>query len=94
MIGDAQGAKTIANGVAQLAFSTGINMPSVGPIIGNYIRDLLTVSLTLNYGTYWAFGILLALAGFILVARGDRKPRDPKEREPLLSEPLYLKQES
>ncbi len=68
-------------------------MPTIGAIMGNYVKDLIISQLTPNYGSYWVFGILLVLGGFILVARGDRKPRDPMERAPLLEEPLYGKQQ-
>ncbi len=92
-MGGAQGLVTISNGVGDIILNLGIKMPTVGAIMGAYVRDLVQSQLTLNYGTEWVFGILLAFGGFILVARGDRKPRNPRDKEPLLSEPLYAKQE-
>jgi hypothetical protein len=93
LVGNAQGVITIANGVGSIILSLGIKMTTIGAIMGNYVKDLVTFQLTPDYGSYWVFGILLALGGFILVARGDRKPRDPIERAPLLQEPLYGKQQ-
>ena len=84
---------TVANGVANIILTIGINMSTVGAIMGNYMKDLVVQTLTPDYGSYWVFGILLSLGGFILIARGDRKPRDPMERAPLLQEPLYGKQQ-
>jgi predicted MFS family arabinose efflux permease len=88
MMGDAQGREEIANVVGNLAFDVGKSQPQVGAIVGNYVGGFIVQAVNINYGTYWVFGIILALFGFILVARGDRKPRDPSEREPLLKEPL------
>ncbi len=89
LIGDAQGVETVSNAVGNIILNLGISMPTVGAIMGAYVMDLVEQTLTPNYGSYWVFGILLAFFGFILVARGDRKPRDPMEKAPLLTEPLY-----
>lgn len=88
-MGSAQGVVTIANGVGDIALRVGDSMPLVGGVMGAYVGELITQQMTPNYGTYWIFGILLAIAGLMLIGRGDRKPRDPRDKEPLLSEPLY-----
>ena len=94
LIGNAQGVETLGNDVGNIILVIGINMSTVGAVMGNYVKDLVVQQLTPDYGSYWVFGIILALGGFILVARGDRKPRDPSERAPLLQEPLYASEKT
>jgi hypothetical protein len=43
--------------------------------VTSYIQQNVNPALA----SYWEFGILLAFAGFILVARGDRKPKRAQE---------------
>jgi uncharacterized membrane protein YfcA len=88
-VGGAQGVETVSNAVGKIAFDLGVSMNTVGAIMGAYVGQLIEQQLTPNYGTDWVFGILVILAGFILIARGDRKPRNPRDKEPLLTEPLY-----
>lgn len=90
LIGSAQGAITVSNNVGNTIFAVAVSMPTtVGTMIGRYIEDLIVEQLAPNYGSFWVFGVILACGGFILVYRGDRKPRPPEEALPLLTEPLY-----
>ena len=88
-MGGAQGIETVSNAVSKICLDVGIQMTFVGAIMGAYVGDLISQELTVNYGSYWVFGILLAIGGFVLIGRGDRKPKNPKDSEPLLTEPLY-----
>jgi hypothetical protein len=90
LIGYAQGLDTIANAVGGIFFNLAIKTPEVGPIIGNYVGGFIEQQVRANYGTYWEVGIILATLGFILIARGDRKPRSPLERVPLVAPPVSV----
>lgn len=90
-MGYAQGVMVIAYAIGNIVFQTGVQMPDAGPIVGNYLGGVLIQEINANYGSYWTFGIILALLGLILIARGEPKPRDPSERIPLLQEPLSVK---
>ena len=91
MMGYAQGIETVSNAVGNIIFNVGVNTPGVGVAIGDYVDGLVELLLTPNNGTYWVFGVLLAFFGLVLIGRGDRKPRDPLESVPLLSEPYSAK---
>jgi hypothetical protein len=90
LIGNAQGMITISNAVGNFIYSLSMVTPGVGSMIGAYIQDVVTATLSANYGTYWVFGVLLACFGLMLVYRGDKKPRPPEEALPLLTEPLEV----
>jgi hypothetical protein len=90
LIGTAQGMITISNTVGDYIYSLSLTTPGVGGMIGAYIQDVVTSTLSANYGTYWVFGVLLSCFGFMLVYRGDKKPRPPEEALPLLTEPLEV----
>ena len=52
--------------------------PVVAPKVSNYLQQNVTnVAPTLD--SYLAAGVLLAIGGFILVARGDPKPKSAQE---------------
>jgi hypothetical protein len=88
LMGSAQGAITVSNTVGGLIYTNAANTPAVGAIVGEYLELIVTPLLAPNYGTFWAFGVILAFLGLALVYRGDRKPRPPEESLPLLTEPL------
>ena len=90
MIGYAQGFDTVAKAVGGIFFNLSIKTPEVGPIIGNYVGGFIEQQVRANYGTYWEIGIILATLGFILIARGDRKPRSPLEKAPLVEPTLSV----
>jgi len=90
LLGSARGADTIANAVGGIFFNLAVKTPEVGPIIGNYVGGFIEQQVRANYGTYWEVGIILATLGFILIGRGDRRPRSPLERAPLVEPALSV----
>ncbi len=90
LMGQAQGAFTVAVEANNLIVSVGQNSPDPGAFVADYMGALIQQQLTPNYGSFWAFGVILAAIGLLLIVRGDRKPRDPKESEPLFDEPLSM----
>jgi hypothetical protein len=92
-MGSAQGMITISNAVGNTIYLVSANTPGVGGMVGAYVADIITAQLAPNYGSFWVFGVILACGGLVLAYRGDRKPRPPEEALPLLTEPLFDKQE-
>jgi hypothetical protein len=88
LIGSAQGAITISNAMGNMIYAVAVNTPGVGGMVGQYLELIITAQFAPDYGTFWVFGVILASLGFMLVYRGDRKPRPPEEALPLLTEPL------
>ena len=80
LIGNAQGMITISNAVGNFIYSLSMVTPGVGSMIGAYIQDVVTATLSANYGTYWVFGVLLACFGLMLVYWGTRSPGRRKRR--------------
>jgi hypothetical protein len=74
MIGWVQGRQSIVDAVTNIIFQTGTDMPNVGFQISALTAAYIQAQVNPAYGSYWAFGILLVIGAFILVARGDRKP--------------------
>ena len=91
LMGSAQGLITISNYAGNTIFNLSKTTPAVGVITGNFLENLVEQQLTPNYGTFWVFGVLLAIGGLAFIGRGDRKPRPASESIPLLTEPLYPK---
>jgi hypothetical protein len=88
MIGYAQGVQTIVDNVNNIIARTALTLPNVGRTLTDLVAAYLQHQVNPTYGSYWEFGALFAIGGFILVARGDRKPRTTQEAEPLPSQPL------
>lgn len=75
--------------LAQTILPTVPNTPGVEAGTIAYVFALYAqADLNPNLGAFWEFGVLLAIISFILIARGDRKPRNPEENAPLLTQPL------
>jgi hypothetical protein len=92
MAGTAQGILTISNATGNIVFNVSQTTPAVGSLVGNYMAGLIEQQLTPNYGSYWAFATIFVILGLVLIARGDKKPRDPREAEPLFPESFYPKE--
>ena len=86
MIGYVQGIQSIVDVVKNIIFDVARTMPNVGSYVAYYVGGYLQENANPAFGSYWEFGILLAIFGFILIARGDRKPNN--QEEPLLLQPL------
>jgi len=79
MIGYVQGLQTIVNAVNGIVYNTGANMPNAGNSVTQLFQAYVQNQVNPSFGSYWEFGVLFAFAGFILVARGDRKPRTDQD---------------
>ncbi len=87
-IGYAQGMVTIINivdgFVYQVAASLNLSQAMVADTVVEYVNQTSNKA----YGSYWAFGVLLVIFGFILIARGDhKKVKRLTPIQPLSSEP-------
>jgi hypothetical protein len=63
--------------------------PSITTRFTSYIEQNVTPTL----GSYLVVGILLAVGGLILIARGDRKPKSIDKGEPILTASPLAKQQ-
>lgn len=90
LMGQAQGVMTLATESNSLIVSIGGNFPGVGAFVADYMGALIQQQLTPDYGSFWAFGIILVCIGMLIIIRGDKKLRDPKESEPLFDEPISM----
>lgn len=75
MIGYVQGLQSIVDAVSNIILQVAYITPNVGAAIGSAVAGFMEQLINPDYGSYWAFGVILAVGGFILVARGDPKPR-------------------
>jgi hypothetical protein len=75
MIGYVQGLQTIVDAVNAIVYNTGINMPNAGISVTQLVQAYVQNQVNPSFGSYWELGVLFAFVGFVLVARGDRKPR-------------------
>ncbi len=91
MIGYVQGLQSVVDAVNNITIAVAKALPPMYSVVAGLVTGYVQQDLNPARGSFWEFGILLAVGGFILVARGDRKPRNPAEAEPLLKEPLFTK---
>jgi hypothetical protein len=91
MIGYVQGLQSIVDAVSNIAIQVGPTLPNSSPFEAAFIAAVFSQyaegDLNPAYASFWAFGILLTVGGFILIARGGRKPKAVKP-EPLLLPPM------
>ncbi len=87
MIGWVQGIQSIVDTINSSISAVASSIPNLDSELQGYLQSQIQQNVNPVLGTYWAFGIILAIAGFILVARGDRKPQSDGEEAPLLSQP-------
>jgi hypothetical protein len=81
MIGYVQGLQSIVDAVVNIVHVVISTTPSSSAYIGNYISGYVQQAINPAQGAYWEFGIILAVGGFILIARGDRKPKGSEPQE-------------
>jgi hypothetical protein len=75
----------VNNYVYQVAYILHLRSAMVSYTVAAYVEQTSNPA----YGSYWAFGVIMVIVGFILIARGDRKrsiPR-PKPILPISTEP-------
>jgi predicted MFS family arabinose efflux permease len=89
-MGYAQGVQYVYNGVSNIIITVASHTPQAGYVIGTAIAGLVQEKVDINYGSYWVFGISLAIFGLIAIGIGDRKQRTLEERAPLLPEPITM----
>jgi hypothetical protein len=89
-MGYAQGVQDVYNGVSNIIITVASHTPQAGYVIGTAIAGLVESKVDINYGSYWVFGIILAIFGLIAIGVGDRKERSLEERAPLLPEPITM----
>ena len=75
MIGYVQGLQSVVDAVRNMTYSVigSINFGSGG--VANLVSGYVQQHVNPSYGSFWEFGILLAFFGFVLIGRGDRKPK-------------------
>jgi hypothetical protein len=93
MIGWVQGIQTIVDTIDGSITAVAASIPNLDTALRNYVASQIQQNVNPLLGSYWAFGILLAFAGFVLVARGDRKPRSSEEGAPLVPQAVPEKQQ-
>jgi hypothetical protein len=81
MIGYVQGLQSIADAVVNIVHEVITKTPSSSAYVGNYISGYVQQAINPAQGSYWEFGILLAIGGFILIARGDRRPKGSEPQD-------------
>jgi hypothetical protein len=83
MIGWVQGIQSIVDNINGEITSVASSIPGLDSTLQTYIQSVIQQNVNPNLGSYWAFGILLAFFGLVLVVRGDRKrKRDGEETTP------------
>jgi hypothetical protein len=87
MIGYVQGLQSIVEAVANIIFEVAATIPNLGVIVASAVAGYVAHIVNPIYGSYWEFGILLAIGGFILIARGDRDRNSDQEKS-LEEQPL------
>jgi hypothetical protein len=90
LMGYAQGVQDVYNGVSNIIITVATDTPDAGYVIGSAIAALVQDKVDINYGSYWVFGIILAIFGLIAIGVGDRRQRPLEERAPLLQEPIRM----
>jgi hypothetical protein len=95
LIGYVEGIQSIIVEANRIVLATGatLNMPLFDVVVGAFVTQFVQGHGNQNYGSFWAFGIILAFLGFVLVAKGDRKPPTAEDLAPLLQRPLGEEQE-
>jgi hypothetical protein len=77
IIGWAQGVSSLIDAITNVASVRVGSTPNLDPytvqLITSYIFQGMVQRYNANYGSYWAFGIMLAIASLILIGRGPRK---------------------
>ena len=68
MVGWVQGLQSIPDYLARVVYASQGNNP-VSQVITAYFYAVINP----NYGSFWEFGIVMAIVGFLFVARGDKK---------------------
>jgi hypothetical protein len=79
LVGFAQGRQSIVDAVINIIYQTGRDLPNVGLPIAGLFAVYVQQEANPAFASYWEFGVLLAIGGFILVVRGDRKPKSAQE---------------
>ncbi len=91
MIGWVQGIQSIVDTIDSSITALAGSIPNLDLEMQTFLKTELQQNVNPSLGTYWALGVLLIFFGFVLVARGDRKPSKPPE--PLLPPQPPVKQQ-
>jgi hypothetical protein len=81
-IGYAQGLQWIVANFDNAISSTIGLIPDSGAAVRDALMRSMQANVNPGFDTYRAVGIILIVLGLVLVALGDRKPKDSKNRQP------------
>jgi len=73
MIGYAQGLISINEPIGNIIVGITSANPQVGSLVGAYVAGFVQQSLDPDYGSFWIFGILLIIGGFLLITITRKK---------------------
>ena len=83
MIGWVQGIQSIVNTINNTISAIAGSIPNFDSQLQTYVQSQIQNNVNPTLGSYWAFGIILAFLGFVLVARGDPKPKHQVDMLPI-----------
>jgi hypothetical protein len=100
MIGWAQGVSSLIDAISNVASTRIGSTPGLDPytvqLMSAYVFQGMAQRFNANYGSYWAFGVVLAIGSLVLIGRGDHKAQagDPEREGPLEQQAPLLKGDS
>ena len=93
MVGFSLSIRSTGDAMNRLVLSITQDKPSYGLAVAAQVASYLQQSVTPIWPEYLGIGIVLAIVGAILVARGDRKLTTVVEQAPFQSQPIPAKQQ-
>lgn len=90
LIGYAQGLITISTNMGEIIAVQSSASPQVGAIVGDYVAGFVQQAIDPNYGSYWVFGVIMAIFGLLLISWWEKRAKRPPP--PPLLQPVPTKQ--
>jgi len=81
MIGYVQGLRSVVDAVGNIVYGVARSMGLYAGVTDT-ITGFVQLRINPNYASFWEFGVLIAIGGFILVVRGDRKRNTEENQAP------------
>ena len=92
-IGYVQGVESMPAAVNALVQNAAGSVPGLSEAVTAKFATYVQQTAIPPLNSYLAIGIIAAVAGFVLVALGDRKPKIVKEEAPLQSQVIFKQQD-
>jgi uncharacterized membrane protein YfcA len=78
LIGYAQGLISLNEPIGNIIVGIAAGNPALGTLVGSYVAGFVAQKLDPDYGSYWVFGVLLIVFGFLLVSISRKPPPIPE----------------